>query len=180
MTLRTRPRRSLITWSHIATAVVLGVIVVAVALVASTIRPVIALHQIALFVHLACLVAGFGAVLSIDWVGLQWMLGRRSLTDVVRAASNCQSLIWVGYAGLVISSLLLEPDPSRVLTQVKIAFVVIIGWNGVLISRLHRHLERASDGAQRRRLLVIATVSTAVSQVAWWGSMAIGFVNHAA
>ncbi|MFE7546506.1 hypothetical protein [Streptomyces gardneri] len=46
------------------------------------------LHKVALFAHLASLILGFGAVLAIDYYGLLWLLGRRSLPDTLERAAN--------------------------------------------------------------------------------------------
>lgn len=53
-----------------------------------------ALHEVALFAHLAALVLGFGAVLVIDWIGFLWLLGRRSFRDVTRTADAVHGVIW--------------------------------------------------------------------------------------
>src|SRR3712207_4448321 len=54
------------------------------------------LHQLALFAHLAALVLGFGAVLTLDWFGLMWMLRRQTLTTRVRVAQVVHTPIWLG------------------------------------------------------------------------------------
>lgn len=152
--------------------------VIAVVTIAARLDPGPGVQQVALFAHLASLVAGFGGVLSVDWVGLQWMLGRRTLRDVIDTAGHCQSLIWVGYAGLVTSSLLLEPDPGHGLTQVKLACVLIIAWNGLLVSSLHQRLLAIGDRKPAPRLIRLAAISGGISQLGWWSAMVIGFINH--
>src|SRR5690349_17996963 len=74
--------------------------------------------RVALFVHLASLVAGFGAVLVIDWTGLLWICGRRTFLDVTRTADALHLLIWLGLAGLTFSGILLQPDACVPLTRV--------------------------------------------------------------
>src|SRR5882724_3314333 len=61
-------------------AVVLGW--VTAVMLSEVVRPNSQWHSMALFVHLASLVAGFGAVLVIDWTGLLWVIGRRTFLDV--------------------------------------------------------------------------------------------------
>src|SRR5215207_1462099 len=61
------------------------------------------IRPFALFVHLAALVLGMGAVLSLDWFGLMWMLGRQDLLSLVRAAQVAHTPIWLGLAGLSLS-----------------------------------------------------------------------------
>lgn len=134
------------------------------------------LHDVALFGHLASLVLGFGAVLAVDWVGLLWVLGRRDLSDVLRTAADAHLPIWVGYAGLVATGVLLEPDLDSVATRAKLVLVLAVGWNGVAATTLRAPLAAAPLG-RSRALLVRSLVSVAVSQVGWWGAMAVGFLN---
>jgi len=126
----------------------------------------------ALFVHLASLVVGFGAVLSVDWVALLWLVGRRDLAEVLNAADNVQVPIWTGYTGLVASGIALEPDLSAPFTIVKLALVVVIGWNGLLVSWLAPRLRVGSQ-----RALTLSGMSALVSQLGWWGATVIGYVN---
>ena len=136
-----------------------------------------ALHDAALFCHLASLVLGFGAVLAVDWVALLWVLRQRELADLLRAAANAHLPIWLGYAGLVLSGMLLEPDLSSGATRVKLGLVLLIGWNGALAMTLQTPLARLSDPASERRVLLVAGVCAGVSQVGWWGAMVLGFLN---
>jgi hypothetical protein len=130
-------------------------------------------HDAALFVPLASLVVGFGAVLTVDWVALLWLLRRRRLTDVLDSASNVHVPIWAGYAGLVLSGVLLEPSLDSTVTQVKLGLVLLIGWNGLVAMWLHHLLQ----GEVRRCVFLASALSATVSQAGWWGAMAIGFVN---
>ncbi|MEU4235902.1 hypothetical protein [Actinoplanes sp. NPDC026619] len=74
-------------------------------------------HGVALFGHLVSVVVGFGAVLLVDWFGLLWLTGRRSLDDVLRTAAGAHVPIWLGFAGLLTTGLFLGPPspwrPSR-------------------------------------------------------------------
>lgn len=145
--------------------------------IADHLHPDEILCEAALFMHLASMVLGFGAVLAVDWVGLQWVLGRRSMSEVVCTADHVQAPIWTGLVGLVLSGILLEPDATNRLTQVKLGLVLMVTWNGLLASRLHRRFVRAIDRPPRL-LVAVAAVSAAVSQAGWWGAMLIGFLNH--
>lgn len=69
-----------------------------------------ALHTAALFVHLASLVLGFGAVLVADYYGLLWLTGRCELGEAVGCAARLHTPIWAGLAGLVASGIMLHPD----------------------------------------------------------------------
>jgi hypothetical protein len=135
------------------------------------------LHEVALFAHLASLVLGFGSVLAIDSVALQWALRRRQLTDVLDVAGHVQVPIWVGLAGLVVSGMVLEPDIDATLTQTKLALVLTVTWNGLIAAVLHRRL-KSREGQPGRLLLLVSAMSAGVSQAGWWGAMVIGFVNH--
>jgi hypothetical protein len=131
----------------------------------------------ALFAHLAALVIGFGGVIVIDWLGLLWMLGRGTLTEVTRAASGLHPLIWSALAVLVISGALLHPDMSSALTRVKLALVLVIAVNGLFATALQRALDRVGDRPPGGLLVRAASAST-VSQASWWATMAIGFANR--
>lgn len=153
----------------------------AVSWVAGHVHPDPTLREVALFAHLASLTIGFGAVLAVDWVALLWLLQRRTLTDVLAAAGNAHAPAWIGYAGLTLSGMLLSPDLSQPLTQVKLGLVVLIGWNGVAAAVIQRWLSRVSGGGvgagmSQRRLLACAC-SGVVSQLGWWGAMLLGFLN---
>lgn len=135
------------------------------------------LFEVALFGHLASLVLGFGAVLAVDWVALLWVFQRRTLVDIVRTADNARYPIWLGYAGLVATGVLLEPDLTSVATRVKLVIVLMVGLNGGLAMVLHGRLASMAGGAPGRRLLLTAVGSATVSQVGWWGAMLVGFLN---
>jgi hypothetical protein len=130
-------------------------------------------HDVALFGHLACLVLGFGAVLSVDWVALLWIIRRRTLTDVLKAAGNVHVPIWAGYAGLVVTGLFLEPQIDVLRTQIKLATVLAIGLNGLVAMWLHHLLQNRL----RRRVLLASVVCASLSQVGWWAATGIGFIN---
>ena len=133
--------------------------------------------DLALFLHLASLVFGFGAVLAVDWVALLWVAGRRRLGDVLRAADNVHIPIWFGYAGLLVTGALLRPDLTSGLTWAKMLLVLAVGWNGVAAMVLHTRLAAAGGSPPTRPLLVWSAASAAISQVAWWGATVIGFLN---
>ena len=68
---------------------------------------------------------------------------------------------------------LLQPDLTQPLTLVKLALVVLIGWNGVAAAVIQRWLSRVSAGAGglSQRRLVACACSGLVSQLGWWGAM---------
>lgn len=162
------------TWApHLAAGLALpGVGAVAV-WTAGHVGPDRTLHDAALFAHLACLVVGFGAVLTVDWAALRWIAGRGDLRDLLRQAGHVHVPIWAGFGGLVLSGVLLEPDVSDPATQAKLGLVLLIGWNGLLAMWLHARLSR--DPGRLR--LGVSALTAFASQVGWWGAMMIGFLN---
>ncbi|SBW22223.1 hypothetical protein FDG2_2318 [Candidatus Protofrankia californiensis] len=134
------------------------------------------LHTVALFVHLAALVAGFGAVLAIDFFALLWLSGRRSFPDLIRVADGLHLLIWAGLVGLVLSGVLLHPDLSAPLTRVKIGLVLLIALNGLHLQAVQHRLEQSATTASRM-LLARSVISNLLSQIGWWGAMGIGYLN---
>lgn len=166
-----RPRRRTTLGVGVVTAGVSGAV-----WWSTTLSPSALTHDLALFCHLACLVVGFGAVLAVDWVGLLWTLRRRSLTQVLEVAGHLHVPIWGGYAGLVVSGAFLEPDLGSPLTLLKLAMVVVVGWNGVLAARLLERLNQG-DGVVTRGTRALAGGSVVVSQAGWWVATAIGYAN---
>ncbi|GAA6527610.1 hypothetical protein [Intrasporangium sp. DVR] len=158
---------------YIAAGIALPVLGAASVWTACHLAPDQTLHDVALFAHLACLVVGFGAVLTVDWVALRWLARQCDLSDVLRQAGNVHVPIWGGFAGLVLSGVLLEPDVTSPMTQAKLGLVLLIGWNGLLAMWLHARL---TDDPRRHRL-GLSAVTASLSQLGWWGAMAIGFVN---
>lgn len=132
-------------------------------------------HQIALFAHLASLVAGLGSVLAVDFHALQWMLRRRSLRSVLTVAADLTPLVWVGFVGLLATGVLLAPDLSSPLTITKLGLVLLVGLNGAYAG--HMQVRMKSVREPSTRLIVPATISAATSQIAWWGAAFIGFAS---
>jgi hypothetical protein len=58
-----------------------------------------------LFLHLISLIIGFGAVLVIDTFGLLWLFKKKPLPKVMEVAEVTQRLIWIGWAGMVVSGI---------------------------------------------------------------------------
>ena len=158
---------------YVATGLALTGAGAAAVWMAGHVAPDAVLHEVALFAHLACLVLGFGAVLTVDWLALLWLLGRCELSDVLHQAGRVTVPIWAGYGGLVLSGVLLSPDLTSPVTVAKLALVLLIGWNGILATWLH---SRLIEDAGRFSFRVSAGFA-AVSQLGWWGAMVIGFTN---
>lgn len=133
-----------------------------------------ALHTVARFAHLAGLVVGFGAVLTVDWLGLRWLLGHRAFRDVLQLAQTAAAPIWAGLATLVVSGLVLHPDLASWPTRVKLGIALVIGLNGLYA---HHLTPRLAGQEVPRSLLIRAALCGAVSQAGWWSATIIGFLN---
>ncbi|MFI6585561.1 hypothetical protein [Embleya sp. NPDC050493] len=134
-----------------------------------------ALHAAALFVHLAALVLGFGAVLAADYHGLLWITGRCTMRETVAVTGRLHLPIWAGLAGLVASGVILHPDLTAVPTRVKLALVLVLTLNGLQAGLLGRRV--AKDTSATPRILAWAGATALISQACWWGAMVIGFSN---
>ncbi|MEW2260290.1 hypothetical protein [Streptomyces sp. NPDC047869] len=127
------------------------------------------MRTVALFLHLGALVVGLGSVLTIDYSGMLWLLGRRSLRQSLEFAGPLHVPVWTGLAGLVLSGIALDPDPRAPLTRVKLVLVLLIALHGVHAQALHRTLGDQVSAWPPRRLLVRGVISAVLSQLGWWG-----------
>lgn len=134
------------------------------------------LYRAALFAHLASLVAGLGAALTVDYFALLWLLGRRTLREVLTVSGGTSPLVWTGLAGLVGSGALLSPDLGSGLTWLKLALVLVVALNGAFAGVVQQRLEEAGARASST-LLGLGVASAMVSQVGWWGAAVVGFLN---
>lgn len=138
-------------------------------------------HDLALAVHLLSLVTAFGATVMVDWHGLLWLSGRRELRESLRVADAGRPLIWIGYAGLLISGTLLGPDLEQWRTWVKLGCVLFIGLNGAVVDTVGKQLAQGPPGARfihvpiwlRRRMLITAALSAGC----WWAAGVIGVLT---
>lgn len=144
---------------------------------AGHLQPDDALRTGALFVHLAALVVGFGSVIAVDWIALLWLLGRRSLDELMSVATAAHVPIWLGLVGLVLSGALAKPDLSESLTWLKLALVWLVTLNGLHVYAIGERLRWLGDGVVPAGLLRRARAAAALSQLGWWGAMIIGFAN---
>ncbi len=141
------------------------------------VRPgVVALHVISLTV-------GLGAVLSVDWYGLAWLIGRQRLPEVAGVAGGLESLIWLGLTGLIVTGSLLKPDLTSAITDLKLALVAAVLVNGLALRGVRERLTTRSPGTTFRFLPTAdqwrLITGTTVSQIGWWGATIIGFINAA-
>ena len=135
----------------------------------------------ALFLHLASLVVGLGAVLMIEWHGLLWATGWSTAREVRQADRTLILPVWVGLAGLLATGALLQPHLDQPLTVVKLVAVLVLSLNGVALTRWTSDLARMPAKAKFRSLPRAArtgyVASGVVSQMAWWTAVLIGMIN---
>ncbi len=138
------------------------------------------IFYVALFVHLSCLILGFGSVMVIDTFGLLWLFKKAKMSFIMKVAETTQKLIWVGWSGMILSGLILITSKGYVdnLTKIKLFFVLMVGINGILLHRLKKWSEQIGDNPVPPRLFFRTMLSTAISQTGWWGALLIGFLHR--
>ncbi len=138
----------------------------------------------ALFIHLVSMAVGFGSVVMVDIYGVMWLLGYRTLSEVMTLATVAHSVIAIGVGGLLASGIALRPDFDSNLFRFKMGLVLVLMLNGVASQRMLQRMRttlppevRGADipWAGFQRVLTVAMVS----QSTWWGSIAIGFITNA-
>lgn len=161
---------------HTAAATAATALLGAAIWLSTLVHPSPALHDVALFAHLGFLILGFGAILVADYFFALWVLGRTTFTEAVANTSWLHPLVWSGLAGLVISGAVLRPNLTSGITILKLGFVAALTLNGVQAMALGRRMS-AYNGVPPMRLLLWGGLTSAVSQICWWGAVVIGFLN---
>jgi hypothetical protein len=139
------------------------------------------LHHPVVALHLISLTVGFGAVLAVDVCALNGLLRRHDFTlaDALKAAAVVDPLIWLGYFGLIASGLLLHPDLTEPLMWVKLVAGFAAGLNGLNANGVMRALSELPRSTRLsdlpRPFAVRAVTAAALSQLAWWTAILIGF-----
>lgn len=146
-------------------------------LLAPHVRASAGVRQWALFAHLAALVLGFGAVLTLDWFALMWLLRRRTLASVMQVARGVHAPVWLGLGGLTLSGVALAPDTSAPLTVVKLVAVLAVAINGLSARQVQRRLTELNGETPPPRLLLTAALVMVISQAGWWTATVVGFIN---
>jgi hypothetical protein len=142
------------------------------------------LAKAALFVHLMSMAVGFGAVVMVDVYGLLWLVGHRTLSEVMALVKAAHGVIAVGVGGLLASGIALKPDINSPLARLKLLFVLILMLNGVAAQRtLHRLGERLPNDVRGASIpwAAFQRILSAglISQASWWGAIMIGFLTNA-
>lgn len=139
------------------------------------------MRELAQFGHLAALVVGFGAVLTVEWFGLLWLLRRRPLAAVMQVAQGAHLPIWLGLAGLVATGIVLAPAQLTAAGVVKLSAVLVVALNGIYAWHLQQRLVGAGHtgvgAAVPRSLLARMAAAALLSQLGWWTAVTIGFLS---
>lgn len=134
-----------------------------------------------LFIHLSSLILGFGSVLVTDLYGMLWIRDRVRFTQIVRVSGVTERFIWVGWLGMIASGIplaLLKGEIDELMT-VKLFFVGLIGINGLFLHRLQKRMQECKPGDEvPNRFMFRLGLALFVSQIGWWGAMAIGFLHR--
>lgn len=130
--------------------------------VSSAVLPVedIEVEAVARYLHLIFVAVGFGAVVMSHVYLVLCRTGHQPPTDVRALTSVTHTLMATGLAGLATTGIALDPDLSSPLIQVKLALVLVLMLSAVRVQQSHER--------------IIGPV--VVSQIAWWGTIGIGFL----
>lgn len=136
---------------------------------------------ILLFAHLGFLILGFGSVLVTDLYGLLWLWDRVRFKQIVKVSGVTEKFIWSGWAGMVavgIPLIILKGEIDNLMI-IKIAFVIIIGLNGIALHFIQKKLQEYEDDDVVPGIFMLRMVlATTVSQIGWWGAIVIGFLHR--
>ncbi|MGZ4661193.1 MAG: hypothetical protein ACXVYB_07940 [Arthrobacter sp.] len=138
-------------------------------------------HNVAVVLHVLSLVVAFGAIILVDWHGFLWLIGRRELAEIIRLDGAATPLIWGGLAGMLATGVFLSPHLANPMTDVKLAAVLVLSLNGIMLIPLMRRLARLPSDASFADLTVGQRIHMmlclVISQACWWTAIIIGFIN---
>lgn len=137
--------------------------------------------ELELLIHLVGFALGFGAVMLVDTVGLLWVLRKAKAEQLGWISGIAQKIIWSSVAiQIVTGSMLLEPDHVTIRTKVKLAAVLILVINGVVLDRLRKQMlsyKQEDFWKLPRSFQLGSTVAISLSQLCWWIATIIGFIS---
>jgi hypothetical protein len=158
----------------------------AVVVIAAAVFPLDHPHvaRVALFIHLVSMAVGFGAVIVIDVYGILWLLGQRTLAELVDLDTAAHTVIAIGVGGLLASGIALQPDLGTPLAWFKMLLVLALMLNGLAAQRMLVRLRKTLPPTTRGASIPWAAfqrglTAAMVSQASWWGAIAIGFITNA-
>ena len=130
--------------------------------VSSAVLPVedLGVRSVALYLHLIFVPVGFGAVVMMNVYAVLLRMGRQTVRDVVALTSVAHQLMAVGLGGLTATGIALDPDLDSPLMRAKLLLLLVLMLNAV----------RVQESTRR----IVGPV--VVSQIAWWGTIGIGYI----
>ncbi|WP_423184562.1 hypothetical protein [Arthrobacter sp. NyZ413] len=137
--------------------------------------------NVSVVLHDLFLVVAFGSIILVDWHGFLWLIGKRQLAETIRLDGAATPLIWAGLAGLLATGAFLGPHLNNPMTELKLAAVLALSLNGIMLIPLMRRLARLSakavfmDLTSGQRIHLLSCL--VISQVCWWTAIIIGFIN---
>ena len=156
----------------------------AVVVVAAATFPLIdpQVARAAQFIHLVGMAVGFGTVVMIDVYGLMWLVGFKTLRELVDLVAIAHGVIAVAVGALLASGIALRPDLSSPLALFKMLLVLVLMLNGVWAQRFLSGMRRTLPAEVRGASIPWAGFQRAlaaalISQSTWWGSIVIGFLT---
>lgn len=91
-----------------------------------------------LIIHLLAIAVAYGSVLIIDFMGLLWVLGKIGRERMIAITKWDQPVIWSALVALLVSGVMLRPDLSKPLTQIKMGLVLAMLLNGINLETLRK------------------------------------------
>jgi hypothetical protein len=130
--------------------------------VSSAVLPVedLGVRSAALYLHLIFVPVGFGAVVMMHLYLVLWRMGRLRQRAVLALTSVAHKLMAAGLAGLIATGIALDPELGSPLMRTKLVLLLVLMLNAIRVQ-------------QSTRRIVGPVV---VSQIAWWGTLGIGYV----
>lgn len=137
--------------------------------------------HVVLFLHILFFITGFGSVIVIDTFGLLWLLKKAKLGLVTQVANVTQTLIWLGWAGLIVTGAVMLVGKGGIdnLMWVKLFAVFMLGLNGIYLAVAKHGFEQLPDQGPVPALFKFRIAfATTISQAGWWTALIIGFLHH--
>ena len=136
--------------------------------------------NIILLAHLVGFAIGLGSVLLVDTVGALWVFGKARAGQVGWLSGVAQKFIWAAVAIQVVSgSMLLEPEHVTIRTKFKLAAVLVLAINGLLLDGLRKRMlayKTEDFWKMPRKFQMVSVVLISISQICWWTATIIGFI----
>lgn len=137
--------------------------------------------EIELFIHLIGFALGFGAVMLVDTVGLLWVFRKVKAEQLGWISGIAQKIIWSSVViQIVTGSMLLEPEYITARTKIKLAAVLILVINGVVLDWVRKQMlsYKQDDFWKLPRAFQLGSViAIGLSQLCWWAATIIGFIS---